>query len=144
MGVGLAPACGGPSKPYAHGGGSAANIVATLTTNLSANMAMLEIFMLPPLGCGTANFRGGGLKGRDRFRVQRRTNGWGSGYLEVGRGVEAAGPTSRCAVGVRHRRGEYTASWAPQAGQNMPDRLRQEPITALHPASMTPEPTKRC
>jgi hypothetical protein len=42
-------------------------------------MAMLEIFMLTPLGCGTANFRGGGLKGRDRFRVQRRTNEWGLG-----------------------------------------------------------------
>src|ERR1700744_1883592 len=27
--------------------------------------------------------------------------------------------------------------------QNMPDCLSREPITALHPASMTPEPTKR-
>jgi hypothetical protein len=28
--------------------------------------------------------------------------------------------------------------------QNIPDCLRRDPITVLHPASMTPEPTKRC
>jgi hypothetical protein len=32
---------------------------------------------------------------------------------------------------------------APRTDQNMPDCLRREPITALHPASMTPEPTNQ-
>lgn len=33
---------------------------------------------------------------------------------------------------------------APRTVQNMPDRLRREPMTALQPASITPEPTNRC
>ena len=28
--------------------------------------------------------------------------------------------------------------------QNIPERLRREATTVLHPASITPEPTKRC
>src|ERR1700677_2045353 len=33
---------------------------------------------------------------------------------------------------------------APRTVQNMPDCLSREPITVLHPASMTPEPTNKC
>ena len=33
---------------------------------------------------------------------------------------------------------------APRTVQNIPDCLRREPITVLHPASMTPEPTNKC
>ena len=34
-------------------------------------------------------------------------------------------------------------AFAPLTVQNIPDCLRREPMTVLHPASITPEPTNK-
>ncbi len=74
----------------------------------------------------------------------RKVDTAGVGDIEVNVkrfGVPPSNPQSR-PLRWQHRRAMI--AFAPRTVQNMPDFLRREPITVLQPASMTPEPTKRC
>ena len=78
-------------------------------------------FDAPPLG------EGGGLggQGEDRPDLLHARDGFRAG-----------------AKAQAQRRARMAL--APRTVQNIPERLRREATTVLHPASMTPEPTKRC
>lgn len=52
------------------------------------------------------------------------------------------GPPVNRPLRWQHRRA--TIALPPRTVQNIPERLRREPITVVQPASVTPEPTTRC